>query len=303
MQFLIRMLTRAGLGALRYLAADTACRLGGGLGVLAWRIGVRRQLVNDTMRQTLGLVGPQRARITRRSYATMGANFIEIWTAGGVDGLERHVSAANPGWAKHLQAKHPGIVLATLHIGSWDGSLIGGSASWTRVVAYAKAQHNQVMDELLNQRREITGAEVLLTRQGDRSGAVKVMKVLRSGGVVGLLADQRPHREEGTPARFLGLATWCHPGPAFFADRAKAPVVPSFALRVRAGISKVYVLRPFSVSGLDPAIGTQRVMDVLSALIAAFPGQYFWHHRRFADTPESCPTDDPRWRSGLGFFR
>lgn len=302
MQFLTRMLTLAGLRALQFLAADTACRLGGGLGVLAWRLGVRRRLVNDIMRQTLGLSGPQRARITRRSYATMGANFVEIWTAGGVDGVERHVTAANPGWAKHLQAKHPGIVLATLHIGSWDGSLIGGRASWTRVMAYAKAQHNEAMDALLNQRRAITGAEVLLTRQGDRTGAVKVMKVLRSGGVVGLLADQRPRREEGTPARFLGIATWCHPGPAFFADRAKVPVVPSFALRIRAGVTKVYVLRPFDVIGLDQATGTQRVMTALSAIIAAFPGQYFWHHRRFVETPDHCPVDDPRWRSGVAFF-
>lgn len=299
---LFRTLTRVGLNALQFLAADTACRVGGSLGVLAWRLGVRRRLVSRTMEQTLGLRGALRARLARRSYATMGANFLEIWTAGGVDGVERHAWPANPLWAKHVQATNPNLVLATLHMGSWDGALIGGRASWTRVLAYAKAQHNEAMDALLNERRAITGAEVLLTRQGDRTGAVTVMKALRSGAVVGLLADQRPRRDEGIAARFLGVATWCHPGPAFFADRAGVQVVPAFALRIRAGQTKIYVLRPFSVAGLSSAAGTQRVMTALSAVVAAFPGQYFWHHRRFTDTPESCPDADPQWRTGVAFF-
>ena len=299
----LRMLTLGLLGAFQGVAADTACRLGGALGVLAWRLGVRRALVARTIGRTLGLGGPARARVVRRAYATMGANFLEIWTAGGVDGVERHACTANPRWARLLQERHGGLVLATLHLGSWDGSLIGGAAPFTRVLAYAKAQHNEAVDGLLNRRRMITGAEVLLTRQGDRTGAVQVMKALRTSGVVGLLADQRPRSGEGAAACFLGVPTWCHPGPAFFAQRARVPVVPSFALRVRAGETRVYYLRPFTLDGLDPAAATQRVMVALSALVAAFPGQYFWHHRRFVDTPPSCPPDDPRWRTGLAFFR
>lgn len=291
------------LRLLQSLSAETATRLGAWLGVLAWRLGIRRRMVNSYLGNTLGISGPTRATYSRQAYATMGANFIEIWTAGGPDGIERHALPANPAWMRRVQARHPGIVLATLHLGSWDGAVIGGRSCFTRVLAYAKAQHSPGVDELLNRCREITGAEVLLTRQGDRTGAVTVMKALRTGGAVGLLADQRPRKSEGTPARFLGQATWCHPGPAFFAQRAKVWIVPAFALRARADLTKVYVLRPFSVEGLEPEAATQRVMDVLSALVAAFPGQYFWHHRRFGDSPDSCPAADPRWRTGLGFFR
>ena len=291
------------LGYARSIASDTACRCGGALGVAAWRLGVRRRLVSRTIGETIGISGRARALIARQAYATIGANFLEIWTAGGVDGIEHHALPANPAWMRLVQARHPGIVLATLHLGSWDGAVIGGRSCFTRVLAYAKAQHSPGVDEALNHCREVTGAEVLLTRQGDRTGAVTVLKALRTGGAVGLLADQRPRKSEGTPARFLGQATWCHPGPAFFAQRSKVWLVPAFALRVRADLTRVYVLRPFSVEGMDPEAATQRVMDTLSALIAAFPGQYFWHHRRFGAEPEACPEADPRWRTGLGFFR
>lgn len=297
------MLVRLILPFFQRLAADTACRLGGSLGVLAWRMGVRRALVNATLERTLGLRGSARARVSRRAYATIGANFVEIWTAGGVDGIEKHSHPANPAWMRLTQSRHRGMVMATAHLGNWDGAVIGGRSCYHRAVVYAKAQHNPAMDALLNRRREITGAEVLLTRQGDRTGAVTVIKVLRTGGVVGLIADQRPRREEATPATFLGIPAWCHPGPAFFAQRTSSWVVPAFALRVRAGETRVYSLRPFDVSQMTPEAATQRIMDVLSALIAAFPGQYFWHHRRFSDTPPECSTADPRWRLGLDFFR
>jgi KDO2-lipid IV(A) lauroyltransferase len=297
-------MARLFLSFLQHLAADTASRVGGTLGVLAWRIGVRRRLVNNTLHRTLGLSGPSRARVSRRAYATMGANFIEIWTAGGVDGLERHAQAANPNWMRVVQARHPGLVIAAAHIGSWDGAVMAIRPHLTRLVVYAKAQHNPAMDELLNQRRAVAGTEILLTRQGDRTGAVTVLKILRDGGgAVGLLTDQRPRREEATPATFLGVAAWCHPGPAFFAQRARAWVVPAFALRVRAGETRAYMLRPFDVRGLAADAASQRIMDALSAVIAAFPGQYFWHHRRFGDAPAECPVADPQWRTGLTFFR
>ena len=255
------------------------------------------------MSQTVGLRGPARAQALKRAYATMGANFIEIWSAGGVDGPENHVDLASPRWIQGLQDRHPAIVFVTLHLGSWDAAVLAAKSVCPRVLAYAKAQHNPLVDELLNQRREVSGAQILLTRQGDRTGAVSVMKALRGRAVVGLLADQRPRTEEGIPATWLGVPTYVHPGPVFFAQRANVPVVLGVALRVRAGRSRLYILRPIEVAGLDQATATQLVMDRLSALVTAFPGQYFWHHRRFGDTPATCPPADPDWRLGVEFLR
>ena len=81
---------------LNRLAADTACRLGGTLGVLAWRLGLRRRVVNEQLSACLGLRGEARAQVARRCYASMGANFLQVWTTGGPDGPERHAEAAFP---------------------------------------------------------------------------------------------------------------------------------------------------------------------------------------------------------------
>src|SRR5262249_1482577 len=137
---------------------------------------------------------------------------------------------------------------------------------------------------------------VLMARHGDRTSAVTVMRALRDGCSLGLMADQKPADEESEPAFFLGRPTNCHRGPAFFAARAGAALVPGFCVRTRAGVSALFVGRP-----LEPRAGarlTQGVMDWYSAMIAAFPGQYFWHHKRFTGTP---PVLAPRavepWRA------
>ncbi len=280
------MLQRFLFALLGRLAADTACRAGGALGVLAWRLGLRRRVVNAQLTACLGLRGTARARVARRSYASIGAQFLQVWTIGGPDGPERHITLLNPTWARRVTRLHPSAVFLTAHLGDWDMAALSLTRFLDEVLVYAKAQHNAVMDGLLNQRRAAAGLRVVLVQPKDRSGAVLALKALRRGAALGMLADQRP--SGGTPAWFLNRPAMCFDGPAFFARKAGVPIIPGCALHRRAGVSVVFVGRPFAASG-DHAADVQRCMDEITRLIVAHPGQYFWHHRRFAGAQPELP--------------
>jgi len=279
---------------LNRLAADTACRLGGSLGVLAWRLGLRRRVVNEQLTTCLGLSGTARARVARQSYISIGANFLQVWTNGGVDGPERHVEVLNPGWIRRQVARHPSAVFLTAHLGDWEMGAHALTRFVSEVLVYAKAQHNPVLDGLLNERRAATGLQVVLVRPNDHSGAVRAMKALRRGAALGIMADQRP--SGGTAARFLNRMAWCFDGPAFFARKAGVPIIPGFAVRRRAGVSTLFVGRPFSSSG-DHAADVQRCMDEITRMVTRFPGQYFWHHRRFAGPQPEEPATSVQARA------
>lgn len=276
------------------LAGDTADRAGGALGVLAWRLGIRRAHCTRLLAECLGLHGPARARVLRRAYATMGANFLAVWTIAGPDGPERHLTALNPRWLAHLHRQSRagrGLVTVTPHLGCWDAGALAVQAFIGPVLAYAKPQHDPQVDALLNARRSATGVAILITHRGDRTEAVRVLRALRAGSVAGLIADQRPYTEDAEPGYFLGRPAWCHPGAGFFAAKARVPTAPGCCLRTRAGRFVLFVGRP--AIGID----TQRAMDWLSALIAAHPGQYFWMHHRFKAVPAGLPPRaDQRWR-------
>lgn len=269
------------LHALSWLAVDTASRLGGTLGVLVFHLGLRRGVASTGIHAALGLRGTRRRDVARRSYASMGASFTELWTIGGVDGGERHLATGNPLWLAAMLRRHPGCVFLTPHLGNWDLGGHGLARLMPRFLAYAKAQHNEALDLATNAQRTKAGTTVLLTRRGDRTTAVQVLRGLRNGCPVGLMADQAPTRGEGTRAVFMGMETDCHAGPAFFARKARVPIIPGLCVRRRAGEFCLVAGRPLSHEAGDEAALTQASMDLLGAMIAAVPGQYFWQHQRF----------------------
>jgi KDO2-lipid IV(A) lauroyltransferase len=268
--------------AFNRLAADTACRLGGSLGILVCCLGIRRSVVSDYLLHCLGLRGPARRRVARRCYATLGATFVELWSVGGPAGPERQLHVLTPHWQDYLHRHYGACIYVSPHIGAWDVGGYGLLRHASRMLVYAKAQHSAEIDRVTNLQRERLGFSVLMARHGDRTAALTSLRGLRQGISLALLSDQKPADEESESAIFLGQTTNCHRGPAFFAQRAKLPVVPAFCVRRRAGQCVLFVGRPLSY--LDPQL-TQRVMDCYSAMIRAFPGQYFWHHKRFPRPP------------------
>ena len=281
------------LGMLGLLAADTADRLGGWLGVLAFHAGLRRRQSAALMRLTLGLRGPRRARLLRQAYASMGANFLNVWTIGGVQGPERRLRMLAPRWTARLLARHPGAVALTLHLGSWDAGALAVQALGRNVVAYAKELHSPAVDAALNARRQATGVVIHHARRGDRTEAVRILRALRGQAWLGLLADQRPISEEAEAAWLLGQPAWCHPGAAFFAGKARVPLIPMCCVRTAAGRYALFTGHPLAVTS------TQGAMDAVSALIAAVPGQYFWMHHRFKVQPQGLPPRSVEpWREG-----
>jgi KDO2-lipid IV(A) lauroyltransferase len=292
------------LRALSGLAVDTASRLGGMLGVLAFHLGVRRQVASTCIRQTLGLRGIRRRDIVRRSYASMGASFTELWTIGGVDGGERHLVGGNPTWLAATLRRHPGCVFLTPHLGNWDLGAHGLARLAPKLYAYAKAQHNALVDDATNAQRAKAGITVLLTRRGDRTTAVQVLRGLRDGCPVGLMADQLPTKDEGRQAVFLGMQTDCHAGPAFFAKKARVPIIPGLCVRRRAGEFCLVVGRPLSADAGDDAALTQASMELLAAMISAVPGQYFWQHKRFRKRSAPAPRRVEPWKiHGLSLLK
>jgi KDO2-lipid IV(A) lauroyltransferase len=286
------------LRALNLLAADTASRIGGSLGILVFHIGIRRRVASACVATALGLRGRTRRAVVRRSYASMGASFLELWSVGGVDGMERHLTFFAPNWQHQVLNRHPGCILLSPHLGNWD---LGGNAIrrfLPRFIGYAKAQHNPQVDDLVNHQRLRAGIEVLFAEHGERATAVQALRALRLGVPLGLMADQGPGSREGEVAYFLGVPTYCHSGPGFFAKRAPAPIVPCMCLRLRAGRFAMFIGRPLFAGDYTQNQLVQAAMDLLGVMIARFPGQYFWQHRRFKNHLDLPARAVEPWRSG-----
>lgn len=250
--------------------------------IIAPVAGYRRRV-----RQNLALVLPDLApaeveRIARAVPDNVGRTVIEIYSGpefvahalaqplrgGGVAALEAAHAARRP------------VILVTGHFGNYDASRAALIARGYRVGALYMPMANRYFND--HYVRAISGIGTPLFPRG-RAGLSDMVKHLRSGGMLGMLVDQRMgHGEELT---FFGRPALTALSAAELALRYDALLVPTYAIRGADGLSFEIIVEPPIPQG-SPEAMTQALNDSLERLVRQHLDQWFWIHRRWKLRPK-----------------
>ncbi len=198
------------------------------------------------------------------------------------EGLENYLNAVTTG---------RGVILLTGHIGAWELSVFAHSIYGHPMSFLARRVDNPLVERLAETNRTRFG-----NRSIDKKNSVReVLKTLKSGGVVGILADLNASREEGVFVDFFGIPACTTAGIATLALRTGAVVLPGYIVWDEA--AKIHRLH------FEPAIETistgNRDEDVLTntanytkaieSIVRRYPDQWLWIHRRWRTRPEGQP--------------
>ncbi|MBI5164591.1 MAG: lauroyl acyltransferase [Magnetospirillum sp.] len=176
----------------------------------------------------------------------------------------------------------PGLFFSG-HFANWE--LNGAVAALLGVplhLVYREA-NNPDVDRLYRQARE--GIAASLIPKGS-TGARLALDVLRRGGHLGMLIDQKMN--DGIAIPFLGRTAMTAPALAQFALKSRCPVVPACVTRLKGAHFLVTIFPPLSLpdSG-DRQADVVALMNAVNALLGewvrANPGQWLWLHRRWPD--------------------
>ncbi|HKJ93482.1 MAG TPA: lysophospholipid acyltransferase family protein [Longimicrobiales bacterium] len=272
--------------AVRGLGRRGGDLLGRALGGLAYRLGIRRDVVLEHLRRAF----PDRderwiARTARASYSHLGreaAIMLRLLDADAgtiramteVEGLDAVRAALDEG---------NGVVVVTGHLGNWE---IGGSALAVRGIpidGVAQQQSNPLFEALLQQARDRLGMRIIERSRASR----EALRSLRAGRLVAFVADQ-DGRGSGVFVPFMGRPASTHRGPALMALRTGAPMFFGSALRTLGGYHVRLVPVEADRSGpTDEAVRrlTAAFTAVLEEQVRRMPGQYFWQHKRWKTRP------------------
>jgi len=192
-----------------------------------------------------------------------------------------------------LEAQHrrKGVLILTGHIGAWEVSSFAHAVYGFPMHYLARPLDNARLDQFVNRYRGFSGNQPIYKNESARA----VLRVLNSGGVVGILADQNTLPEEGAFVEFFGKPACTTTGIARLALHTGAPVVPGYA--VWDATSRKYKLR------FDPAVelaetgnqeqdifeNTQRFAKIIEAIIRKYPDQWVWLHARWKTRPKDEP--------------
>jgi len=231
-------------------------------------------------------------RIIRRMYAHVIAIVVEVahMTRATAEDIRARVRYEGLEAYERIRAAGRPVVILTGHVGNFDLMALAHSAHGHPLSFLARPMDSPLVYELLNQMRRRFGNEVL-----DKKGSGKdAFRVLRGGGVLGILGDQNATREEGEFVEFFGRSACTHVSIAKLALKTNAAIVPAFISRGEDGIHTIHVgpvIEPLATGHPreDAIATTQEVARVTESVIRRFPEQWLWGHRRWKTRPPGEP--------------
>lgn len=234
------------------------------------------------IRENLALVLPglpesEVRRIVRSVPDNVGRTVIEIYSGAKfvAEALRHPVTGA--GVAALDQAHRDGrpVVLVTGHFGNYDASRAALLARGYPVGALYMPMANPHFNAHYVQ--AISGIGTPLFPRG-RAGMADMVRHLRSGGMLGMLVDQR--MIQGEELTFFGQDALTALSAAQLALKYDALLIPTYAVRRTDGMSfDIIVEAPIAIG--TPEAMTQALNDSLEALVRQHLDQWFWIHRRW----------------------
>jgi KDO2-lipid IV(A) lauroyltransferase len=184
-----------------------------------------------------------------------------------------------------LEARR-GCLLVTGHIGNWEAAMtIAPWLGFSPLYVVTRPPRNLWISRAVQAEREARCVRLL-----PRRGAMALAPaILRDGGALGLLLDQRA-RGRALLAPFFGRPARCDRSAGVLMKRLRVPAIVAACFEtndpMRYRVEFYDVLQPDEIRSADVEAITTRINRAFERMILDQPEQYFWLHDRYKDTPE-----------------
>jgi Kdo2-lipid IVA lauroyltransferase/acyltransferase len=222
--------------------------------------------------------------LARAAFAHFGGLATELLHAAGRPVPETLARVEFPDVRVTLEADRSGrgILFLTAHLGNWEYSALGMAAAGVKAAVVARPLDNPLLDAWLTAFRTSNGNTIIDKRDAARG----MLRVLRKGGALGVLADQHVGPPDGIPVPFFGRPASTTSALARIVDRTEALVLPVAAIRIapsryRLVVESVLDVRRLSAGEREVAALTARFNAILEGMIERHPEQWLWLHNRW----------------------
>ncbi len=221
-------------------------------------------------------------KIAYNNFVSMGITFMEIMAFQQMD-EEQVLSLSDINNLELAQRKvntGKGSILLTAHVGNWElGALTMGLALNKRINVLVKKQRNRLVADWMSEIRErFNNKEIPLG-----ASIRELYKTLISGGVVGIVGDQRGKKEDGIVVQFFNQPTVTFQGFAALAIKNRVPIVVVLNIRRPSG-KYIFDIEEINYENLPESLPdqivelNQRYMTILENKIREAPEQWLWMH-------------------------
>ncbi|MFQ6002361.1 MAG: lysophospholipid acyltransferase family protein [Candidatus Zixiibacteriota bacterium] len=179
-----------------------------------------------------------------------------------------------------------GVIALTGHIGNFELLAAYFSLKGYKLSVIGREIYDPRLDILLVKSRERVGLENIPSS----ASVNQMIKVLRSGRALGVLADQDSSRVRGVFVDFFKKPARTPVGPALLAYKTQSPIVPMAIVREGDDKYKIMVKKSIKLASSEDKEKniiqtTQEYTKVLESVIREYPSQWLWMHDRWKSKP------------------
>jgi heptosyltransferase II len=290
LDFLVYLFYRAALALIVALPLRAVFTLGQVLGFFAWVVLPNyRDLARRNLEIAFGNEKPaaEKNRIVRHHFRRLGANLLsgmklnampltavaKLVVTEGEDEVHRQLRAGRP------------VVLVLSHLGNWElfAQILPHYFGYTRLSTVYQKLGNRYLDQFVRQQRARFGVELF-----DRSeGFGEAIKLLRSGGMIGILSDQHAG-DHGLWTPFFGRLASTSPLPGLLCKRTGAALIAASLFTEEAGRWRMTFTSPADLPNDTVGALTAKANAMVAKEIRRAPEDWFWVHNRWK-------TPRPNW--------
>jgi Kdo2-lipid IVA lauroyltransferase/acyltransferase len=186
-----------------------------------------------------------------------------------------------------------GVIVAAPHYGNWE-LLNQWLASRTPLAILYRPPESAIGEAFLRRVRADSGDRVTQVR-AEGPGIRQLFKLLKGGGVAGILPDQQPKAGDGEFAPFFGHQALTMTLLNRLAERTGATVLFGYCERIGAGPG--FALRfepaPDAIGGADPVAAAAALNAAVERIAGRDPAQYQWTYKRYKLRPPESGETNP----------
>jgi Kdo2-lipid IVA lauroyltransferase/acyltransferase len=238
--------------------------------------------LRQRVRENLDLVAPDlppadRSRVARQVPGNMARTIAEIFSGAEFIARATRSDVEGTGLAALHEAHSKGqaVILVTGHFGNYDAARALLLAQGFKVAGFYMPMNNPAFNTRYVAAISRIGTPVFAR---GRDGLMGMLRFLREGGMVGLVADH--YMEHGALLDFMGQPARTALSAAEMALKYNALLVPVYGIRKPDGLEfRVRIEDPIPHS--DPVTMTKALNASLEALVRENMDQWMWTHRRW----------------------
>ena len=189
-----------------------------------------------------------------------------------------------------------GVIAVTAHFGNFPLMMLAFAHRKYKVSCVIRPTRDEEVEKFLQQKRDQAGLKTVYAVPRQQT-VVESLKILRNNEVLFVPLDQNFGSGGGVFVDFFGQKAATATGPAVFAIRTQAAIIPMFIVHEDTDKHKVIIEEPIEIKeGEDEKETvfrtTSQITHLIEQYIRRYPTEWAWMHRRWKSKPyplRYCP--------------